>query len=249
MVYESSKNYKIGFWIDFWKYALALIGLFYAYVYSKAKIVGLALPLEAKLSFQAFNEVFIYFGVLGLLTLIATGIDRLLGSIDFTPTYSNAFNKNILSIALIIAISLLLGTMVGGVKVGEVVPYNPLNPIETGIINSLKAIIENGFFIHFLGFSIWTFLSGGVTKRNKFTAFVASLIVGGIAMLWHIYKISVIYHIAAGVAPLAAIQYFVFFAVMSFLSFLSDSVWPADIIHVANNFALAVFGRTAYVIL
>jgi len=249
MVYENSPSYKVGFWIDFWKYALALIGLFYAYVYAKAKVAGLELPLEAKISFQSFIEVFIYFGVLGLLTLIATIIDRIIGSVDFTPTYSNVLDKNIIAISIIIALSLFIGTITGGVRIGEVVPFNPLNPIETGIVNSLKAIIENGFFIHFLGFSIWTFISRGVQRRNKFTALIAAAIVGVIAVLWHIYKIAVIYHVAAGAVPIAIAQYFIFFFVMAYLSFLADSVWPADIIHVANNFALAVFGRTAYVIL
>jgi membrane protease YdiL (CAAX protease family) len=251
MVYESSDSYKIGFLIDFLKYSVCLVVISYAWIFIQAKLASVTtLPLKTVFEIKSkFADVYIYFAILGLITVSVMLADRVIYKYDITPTYQKGIKLHYLLPAIMFASLLFVGTLLGSVRVGETLPFNPLDRYSTALINGVKGLIENGFFIAFLGFSIWTLLSGGAEHRNIKTAVPAAIITALIAVAWHIYKLVVIYQqYSMSVVMVAAIQIFVFFFIMALYSFITDNVWGADIIHFANNAALALFGTTAYVI-
>jgi len=248
MVYEQSNSYRLGFTIDFFKYLISLIIISYAAYFVRYRLSLIkALPVKEIIEIVTRSEVYYYYAILALITVVAMIADKLIYKYDFTPTYQRAFNKVFFSIALILSVMIFIGTMIGQLQIGEVVPYDPTAILATAFINGIKGIIENGFFIGVIGFGVWTLLSEG--QRDFSSALISSIIVGLTALAWHLYQLYYIYTMSSTTQLfVVGLEIFIFFFIASLLSFASDSVWAADVLHFTNNFALGLFKVTGYVI-
>lgn len=234
--------------IDIAKFILISLALLYGWYILISLPQLQPLTLEEKVYIQQEQISYAYYLLIGLIAIFAIVLDNIYYKKGFTPTYTKPYTRINLSIALSFSLIFILLTIfhvfTTGLKPITAIVFS----IPLAIISALKGIIENMFFIGLIGFGLWYILSRGY--RTATTAVISAMIVGIIAVSWHLYKLFYIYSIAgpANILPVA-LSIYTFFFVGSLISFVEDRTWTWDIVHFLVNFTVGIIGSKAYVII
>lgn len=237
-----------GLFIDSIKFVISAIILLYGW-YILATIGSIQpLTVEQLLVVHQEQIVYSYYITLGLVAIIAYIVDYFYYKYQFTPSYSKPFTKTNLTIALFFSMLFILAGLTGiyrteGRLITEVIYSVPL-----AIAHGVKGVIENMFFIGLIGFSIWRLFS---SKSEYGSMLLAAVVVGLIAVAWHLYKLLYIYSVTQTVVYVVptAISVFIFFFIGTLISIFEDKTWTWDIVHFIVNFSIGLLGAKAYLIL
>lgn len=240
------RNRIIGLSIDLFKYIVVVTILAYAW-YFIASIIQQGYPIQVIVQLQETQQIYLYYIILATIAMLYYVASALLDK-PYAPTYSKLFGRTQLFWALVFVLVYSAAYLFGLFNQGFPQLATIATALPFAIITGIQGLVENMFFIGTLGFGIkYELEERGVPGH----IIIASILVGLIAMLWHLYIYISITLIGGTIWNIiqVALSVFTFFFFGALISFDNDNTWTWDIVHFSINFMVTLAGAHGYTII